>query len=116
MSTIDETVAGLMGLATEYAMAMEENCKYRCASFTQVAEYRARQELETALRLALSQSGQDAQDAARYRWLRAQHWEQNTLAVVLRPKDNTKLGCFLPFDILLDQAIEAAIQSKGKHD
>lgn len=45
-------------------------------------------------------------DAARYRWLRAQNWEENRLGVVVRPKDNTKLGCFLPSDTLLDDTID----------
>ena len=45
-------------------------------------------------------------DAERYRWLRGQLWTENTLAVVLRPKDNTKLGCFLPFGELLDETID----------
>lgn len=54
-----------------------------------------------------------AKDAARYRWLRAQHWTENTLGVVLRPKDNTKLGCFLPFEELLDTTIDAAINPTG---
>jgi len=45
-------------------------------------------------------------DAARYRWLRAKHWEENRIGVVVRPKDNTKLGCFLPSDTLLDDTID----------
>ena len=45
-------------------------------------------------------------DAARYRWLRVQHWEENRLGVVVRPKDQTKLGSFLPSGSLLDDAID----------
>lgn len=51
--------------------------------------------------------------ARRYEWLRAQVWNENTLAVVLRPKDNTTLGCFLPFGKLLDDAIDHMSASKG---
>jgi hypothetical protein len=57
-------------------------------------------------------------DAERYRWLRAQHWNDNLIGVVIRPKDQTKLGSFLPCESLLDYAIDhmrnggAAIQAK----
>lgn len=51
----------------------------------------------------------DAKDAERYRWLRSQVWFDNTLCVVLRPKDSTKLGTFCPSFDLLDGAIDDAI-------
>lgn len=35
-------------------------------------------------------------DAARYRWLRNQHWNESVLAVVLNPKESVKLGRDLP--------------------
>ncbi|WP_218254323.1 hypothetical protein, partial [Candidatus Magnetobacterium casense] len=34
----------------------------------------------------------DTEDAMRYRWLRKQHWENNTIGVVCLPKDSVKLG------------------------
>ena len=45
-------------------------------------------------------------NARRYEWLRAQHWSNNKLGVVLRPMDNTKLGCFIPSLELLDDTID----------
>lgn len=45
-------------------------------------------------------------DAERYRWLRNEHWENNRLGVVLRPKDQTKLGTFIPSGSLLDDTID----------
>lgn len=44
-------------------------------------------------------------DAKRYQWLRAQHWNDNTLCVVARPKEAVKLGFSCPSGELLDDAI-----------
>lgn len=49
--------------------------------------------------------------AARYRWLRAQHWEGNTLCPVVRPKENVRLGSFCPSGVLLDAAIDERLKS-----
>jgi hypothetical protein len=57
----------------------------------------------------MSRQAANGLDAARYRWLRSQHWEGNKLGVVLRPKDNTRLGSFLPSDTLLDETIDHMI-------
>lgn len=48
------------------------------------------------------------EDAARYRWLRQQHWSQNTLAVVRCPKTAVRLGHECPSYEALDAAIDAA--------
>lgn len=53
------------------------------------------------------------QDAKRYRWLRAQQWQDNKLGVVLRPKDNAVLGCFIPSKELLDGAIDRYMSGKN---
>lgn len=45
-------------------------------------------------------------DAARYRWLRAQHWDSGPLAVVRNPKDAVKLGYEAPSGDRLDAAID----------
>jgi hypothetical protein len=45
-------------------------------------------------------------DATRYRWLRAQHWNENTLCPVVRPKENVRLGSSCPSGVLLDVAID----------
>lgn len=62
------------------------------ATFARLVEARTREEC--------------AKDAQRYQWLREQHWPDNKLGVVLRPKDNTKLGCFIPSGSLLDDTID----------
>lgn len=51
----------------------------------------------------------DAKDAKRYRWLRAQHWYDGLLAVVARPKEAVKLGFDCPSDVRLDEMIDAEL-------
>lgn len=51
---------------------------------------------------------QDALDAARYRWLREQHWYDAQLCVVAGPKQAVKLGHDCPSGERLDAAIDAA--------
>ena len=48
------------------------------------------------------------EDAARYRWLRAQHWDEAPLAVVAHPKRAIKLGYDCPSLERLDAAIDSA--------
>ena len=50
-------------------------------------------------------------DAARYRWLRGQHWYAADMAVVCHPKEAVKLGSYCPSGQLLDDAIDAAVAS-----
>lgn len=52
---------------------------------------------------------QDALDAARYRWLREQHWNDAPLCVVAWPKHAVKLGHDCPSGARLDAAIDAAL-------
>lgn len=47
-------------------------------------------------------------DAERYRWLRAQNWNDSSLCVVERPKKSVKLGFDCPSLQRLDDAIDAA--------
>lgn len=49
-------------------------------------------------------------DAARYRWLRAQNWNDGPLAVVANPKDAVKLGKDCPSLDRLDEAIDIAME------
>lgn len=49
-------------------------------------------------------------DAARYQWLRSQHWSDNTIAAVRHPNDAIKLGHDSPSKERLDELIDAAIQ------
>lgn len=55
----------------------------------------------------------DAKDAARYRWLRAQHWNESTLFVVAGHHSLVRLGTECPSGELLDAAIDAAIAKSG---
>jgi hypothetical protein len=48
------------------------------------------------------------EDAERYRWLRAQHWNESDLAVVRHPKQSVRLGFDCPSAERLDSAIDAA--------
>lgn len=50
---------------------------------------------------------QDALDAARYRWLRTQHWHGSALCVVANPKQAVKLGHDCPSMERLDDLIDA---------
>lgn len=69
-------------------------------------------QLKQAVRDALDAQG--VEDAARYRWLREQHWSTDTIAVVLNPKQAVKLGYVCPSDSLLDEIIDAAIAKGAK--
>jgi hypothetical protein len=53
-------------------------------------------------------------DAARYRWLRQQHWNEADMAVVCDPKKSVKLGFDCPSGERLDDAIDAAILAANK--
>lgn len=48
-------------------------------------------------------------DAARYRWLRKQHWTDNTIGVVQHPKDKCSLGTYIPSSRNLDELIDSEI-------
>jgi hypothetical protein len=50
-------------------------------------------------------------DAARYRWLREQHWSESAMAVVAYPKQNVRPGTYCPSGELLDSAIDAAMKT-----
>lgn len=45
-------------------------------------------------------------DAARYRWLREQHWNDNVMAVITIPKESLLLGSECPSLERLDVAID----------
>lgn len=47
-------------------------------------------------------------DAERYRWLRAQNWNEAPLCVVARPKEAVRLGYDCPSLDRLDAAIDAS--------
>ena len=75
---------------------------------------------EDVIRAALatpagSASGEDAKDAARYRWLRMQDWFSGSLCVLRGPKkvltSGAALGADCPSRERLDAAIDAAMGS-----
>lgn len=49
---------------------------------------------------------ESAKDAARYRWLREQHWSGGVIAVVLEPKIAVRLGEVCPSGVELDRIID----------
>lgn len=50
-------------------------------------------------------------DAARYRWLRSQHWNGSPLCVVVNPKAAVRLGRDCPSLDRLDEAIDEAMKT-----
>jgi hypothetical protein len=67
-------------------------------------------DLEAKVRL-LSGAGEDAKDAARYRWLRKQSWDEGMLCVVAWPRQAVRLGHDCPSLQRLDAAIDAALST-----
>jgi hypothetical protein len=53
-------------------------------------------------------------DASRYRWLRAQNWNDGKLGVVTNPKKNVRLGTFCPSQANIDAVIDAALSEESK--
>lgn len=52
-------------------------------------------------------------DAARYRWLRAQYWDENKIAVALSPKQSIRIGSSCPFGHLLDEEIDRLMEAEN---
>lgn len=55
----------------------------------------------------LEQLRRMAKDAERYRKIRAMHWNDSDLCVVLNPKDSVKLGVDCPSNERLDSMLDA---------
>lgn len=53
-------------------------------------------------------------DAARYRWLRVQYWDESPIACVASPKRAVKPGQDCPSLERLDAAIDAALSPPGE--
>ncbi len=64
---------------------------------------------ESALDSLKAMVQQLEKDAARYRWLRMQHWSESELAVVKNPKQAVVLGYECPSSDRLDAEIDAQI-------
>ena len=61
----------------------------------------------------------DALDAARYRWLREQHWHNGPETLVVTTARSVKLGSDVPSGNRLDEAIDACrapVGSSGRSD
>jgi hypothetical protein len=52
-------------------------------------------------------------EAARYRWLRQQHWNEAPMCVVMQPRQAVKLGHDCPALDRLDAAIDEAMAADG---
>lgn len=78
------------------------------------AQHRLIEILECALRDADTELEAAKRDAARYRWLRHQHWNMADMCVVENPKKNVLLGARCPSRELLDAAIDAAAGAAQK--
>lgn len=59
--------------------------------------------------------GEDLEHAARYRWLRQQHWENARIFVVAGSKEQVRLGTDCPSDERLDAMIDAA-RAEGQRE
>jgi len=53
-------------------------------------------------------------DAARYEWLRRQHWSDASMCVVMKPRSAVRLGHDCPAVDRLDAAIDAAMAQGDK--
>lgn len=63
----------------------------------------------TARAARAAEAAVQRKDAERYRWLRAQNWNDGLMCVVARPAASVKLGSDCPSLIRLDATIDAAI-------
>lgn len=85
---------------------------------TQAAEIESLRAERDALKREAHENKQRARaferNDKRYRWLRAQQWQENKLCVVLRPIDNIVLGTFIPSLKLLDDAIDHMSKDAAK--
>lgn len=59
--------------------------------------------------LELIPKDRDSVDAARYRWLRDQHWSESSIAVVVKPRESIKPGYDCPSAKRLDRLIDRAM-------
>ncbi len=69
-----------------------------------------RTKLLDALVVLLDAVKERAEDAKRYRWLRARNWSDSPLSVVRNPKEAVKLGHECPTGERLDNMIDAAMK------
>jgi hypothetical protein len=60
----------------------------------------------------MSEDSEIMRDAARYRWLRMQHWDSAPFIVVVDPKASIKLG----HDTLSRERLDAAIDQEIRKD
>lgn len=68
-------------------------------------------EVMTSAAAMLDEQSANAIDAARYRWLRQQHWSDAPMCVVIQPHFAVKLGHDCPAGDRLDDAIDAAMSA-----
>jgi len=76
--------------------------------------YSAEQMRQYGLACALAERERAEKDALRYRFLRELHWSDGPMCVAMQPKLSVKLGHDCPSHERLDDAIDAAIRSRGE--
>ena len=85
-------------------------------SVTGVDQVSAVNQARTALAALRAQPDHSelVKNAARYLWLREQHWSDSKFAVVSNPKTAVNLGSICPSRELLDEAIDEAMAAIGE--
>ena len=103
----DRDIIGLGQHYTRHVMAMTSERLHEKSDIA--AELAWRDEQIERLRAELAACREDAE---RYRWLRECDWNASPLCVVVRPKENVRLGSDCPSWSRLDAAIDAAREGK----
>lgn len=94
----------------EYIVScMAEDDRTGCGSKTDLGR-----DLECQVQKLYEQIESLQADADRYRWLRGQHWNESSIAVVCDPKKAVKLGGHCPYGEGLDEIIDAAMKRSGE--
>lgn len=70
---------------------------------------KAENEVRDLLAARATADHRDSADAQRYRWLRAQHWNESNIAVVIDPRISVTLGYDCPSEERLDELIDSSI-------
>ena len=99
---------GVWSLVAPDGREWRESSPLRCVSLEQSGRVPANVALARILEAA--NPTPDEADAERYRWLRGQHWYDNTIVAVCSPKDAMKLGYEAPSGERLDELIDEAMR------
>lgn len=72
------------------------------------AQWQANVFTKFAALVAAHQRELDAKDGERYRTIRSQNWNDGEFCVVMRPRENVRLGALCPSGAQLDDLVDAA--------